>query len=416
MKILVISSRLPYPPDTGGTIRLFHLYSRLGRNHSITWVSPVWSGHEPYIKDALQFCDQVIPIDPEGVQLPTTGWRNLLMRVVAHLHWERLFAFCFGYVNTPGVTWNSATSKKLAVINQVMSASSFDAIICETIGSVELTPRTSRIPTIISLWDIHSELFRRLRSIAPGTIEDRLFYLPELLKIRRYEARYYRDFTAAVTVSNNDKAHLARLSPELPVGVVGNGVDTNYFRPDGDLDIDGCLLFVASYGYPPNVDAAHFFCTEILPIIRSRLPEVTFWVVGRDAPADLGCYPGVKVMSDVPDVRPYLEQASVVVVPLRAGSGTRIKILEALAMGKAVVSTTLGAEGLEVEHGKHLLLADKPADFAQAVIDLVRDRPRRAALGQDGRVLVENRYSWVIQAKKFEAFVTDVVDKQNSVA
>ena len=362
----------------------------------------------------LAFCDEVIPLPTDGaIQLPTKGWRNLLMRAVAHLHWERLFEFCFGYVYAPGLMWTPATPERLKIIDQVMSSSRFDAVICETVASVELAPRTRRVPKLISLFDIQSELFRRLRAISSKSYEDRLFYLPELLKIRRYETRHYRGFARAVTVSQKDKSLLARLCPELPADVVHNGVDVDYFRPVADSEVDGCLVFVGHYGYQPNSDAAEYFCGDVLPRIRSRLTHVTFLAVGRDAPAELGFYPGVQVIGTVPDVRRYLGQASVVVVPMRAGGGTRIKVLEAMAMGKAVVSTTLGAEGLDVEHGKHLLLADDATDFAQAVVDLVRDRSQRMALGLEARRLVEAKYSWDTQARRLELIVADLVGRQD---
>jgi glycosyltransferase involved in cell wall biosynthesis len=410
LRILVIAHQLPYPPDTGGRIRHYHLYYRLAREHRITWVSPVGAADEPRVKDVLKFCDKVIALPADGtVQLPAKGWRNLLMRAVAHLHWARLFEFCFGYVSAPGLMWTPATPERLKIIEQVMSAARYDLIICETIGSVELAPKTSQVPRLISLFDIQSVLFRRLRSISSNTYEDRLFYLPELLKIRRYETRHYRGFDAAIAVSERDKASLARLCPDLRTDVVHNGVDVDYFQPDTDAELDACLVFVGHYGYPPNNDAVHYFCSEILPQIRSAVDNVTFLAVGRDAPPELGLYPGVHVIGTVPDVRPYLKQAAVVVVPVRAGSGTRIKILEAMAMGKAVVSTTLGAEGLDVEHGKHLLLADQPASFAEAVMTLMRDRAQRRALGHEARRLVEGKYSWDIQAARLDGIITDLV-------
>lgn len=406
MNILVIAHQLPYPPDTGGKIRHYQLYSRLAQRHSITWVSPIVADDETFINDVLTFCDQVIPLPMGGtVQLPTTGWRNLLMRAVAHLHWERLFEFCFGYVHASGMMWMTATPQHHAVINQTMLSSRFDVVICETIGAVELMPQTGQVPKVISLFDIQSVLFRRLREISPMTIQDRLFYLPELVKIRRYEARHYGGFDAAITVSERDKSLLAHICPYLAVGVVHNGVDIDYFQPDSEAETGSCLVFVGHYGYPPNSDAAYHFCRQILPKIHAVIEDVTFLAVGRDAPADLGIYPGVKVIGTVSDVRPYLRQASVVVAPVRAGSGTRIKILEAMAMGKAVVSTSLGAEGLDVVHRQHIMLADTPDEFAEAVIRLLVNPTQRLRLGTEARRLVTDSYEWGRQADRLDAFI-----------
>lgn len=403
MRVLVLAHQLPYPPDTGGKIRHFHLYSRLAREHDVTWVAPVREIDRRDAEAAEEFCSRVIPIPALGSpQLPTEGPRGALMRVVAHLHWERLFEYCFGYVHAPGLAWMPVTPERRAVVDRAVAESSFDAVICETIGSVELAPLTRQIPRLVSLFDIQSELFRRLRSITQSTIEDRLFYLPELAKIRRYEAHHYRNFTAAVTVSDKDKASLRRLCPRLPVDVVHNGVDLEYYRRGGNAEVEGRVVFVGHFGYPPNSDAARYFCRDIWPIVRQAEHTASFMVVGRDAPADLATVPGVQVVGTVPDIRPYVAQAAVVVVPLRAGGGTRIKILEAMAMDKVVVSTTLGAEGLEVEDGRHIILANAPSDFAEAIVGFLRDPGRRAAMGAEARRLVAEKYSWDIQAERLD--------------
>ncbi|NLF03255.1 MAG: glycosyltransferase [Anaerolineales bacterium] len=359
--------------------------------------------HASSVKEALTFCEHVIPL-PANWQphLPESGWRNLLMRVLAHLHWPRLFEFVFGYVHGPSLYWIPPNAERTALLEHVCSSRSFDVVICETMSTVELAPGTCQAPKVVSLYDIQSEVFRRMRRVDPGALEDRLFFLPELLRLRRYEAFHYRQFDAAITVSSHDKGLLRHMCPQLPSDVVENGVDTQSLQPVGGGEDDGCLAFVASYNYAPNKDAATYFCEYILPLIRAEYSGATLLAVGRDAPAELARYSGVEVIGTVPDVKPYLVQASVVVVPLRAGGGTRIKILEAMSMGKAIVSTTIGAEGLNVEQGKHLLIADGAADFAKAVVSLLRDKPRREALGREGRRLVEAKYSWDLQAERLE--------------
>jgi glycosyltransferase involved in cell wall biosynthesis len=410
MNILVIAHQLPYPPDTGGKIRLYHLYSRLAQRHSVTWVSPVVAADEPHVKDVLQFCEQVIPLPGDGaIELPQHGWRNLVMRAVAHLHWERLFVFCFGYVHTPGLAWRYGTPERVAVVREAVDSCPWDVIICETVNSVELKPPAQRVPCVVSLWDIQWQLFRRLRRISPGTWEDRLFYLPELLKIRRYEREQYRGFDAAVTVSDRDKASLGRLCPQLRIEVIDNGVDNTYYQPSFVSEQSNTLLFVGTLGYAPNRDAVVYFADEILPIIKASVPDTTFNVVGLGAPAGFGEPPGVNMIGAVPDVRPYVQQSSVIVVPLRAGSGTRIKIVEALAAGKPVVTTSIGAEGLRVEHGRHVLIADKPDDFAAAVVRLLRDPALRLELGINGRRLVQQEYDWGMLAQRFESVLADTV-------
>ncbi|MEI2689486.1 MAG: glycosyltransferase family 4 protein [Anaerolineae bacterium] len=203
-------------------------------------------------------------------------------------------------------------------------------------------------------------------------------------------------------MSELDRRRLGRRCPGLPVEVVPNGVDVTYFIPQPAARDNKSVVYVGHYGYPPNADAAQYFVQAIWPLIRSRIPEAQFIAVGMQPPAGLAGHPGVTVTGAVPDVRPYLADAAVVVAPLRVGGGTRIKIVEALAAGKAVVSTTLGAEGLDVVAGRDLLLADEPQTFAAAVADLLANPGLRADLGRNGRALVEQNYNWDCLAQKQE--------------
>jgi glycosyltransferase involved in cell wall biosynthesis len=189
------------------------------------------------------------------------------------------------------------------------------------------------------------------------------------------------------------------------VFTVPTGVDTSYFAPDGVPESPGRLVFIGSMDWYPNEDAMMFFIGEILPAVRRAVPDVELTVVGRDPSARLramGEAAGVRITGTVDDVRPWIADAAVYVVPLRVGGGTRLKIFEGLAMGKAVVSTTVGAEGLPLVDGTHFVRADAPAGFARAVVSLLRDPARRRALGMAGRQLVEARYSWATVARKFE--------------
>jgi glycosyltransferase involved in cell wall biosynthesis len=396
LNILVISSLLPYPPDNGGINRLFNLYSRLGSKHSLTWISPVWPGSEAYVQESEHLCDRlvVLPRDDEHRPFPDHGWRNLLLRAIAHLHWERLFIFCFGYVQAPGLYWLPASPKRLALINEVASSSHFDLVVSEFEGNAELLPSGIDAAKVIMLHNTLSTLFRRIRKMYHTTQEDRLFFWPELLKIIQYEKRHYARYNLAVTVSEEDRRVVRSRCPGLPVEIIPNGVDSSFFEPPIDPGRDDTIVYIGHYGYPPNADAILHFCRRILPLIRRQIPSVQVLAIGREPPAELAQYEGVQTMGFVPDVRPYLTQAGVVIAPLRVGGGTRIKVLEALAMGKAVVSTTLGAEGLSVAHGENILLADEPATFADSVVRLLEQPELRARLGRNGRKLVTQTYDW----------------------
>jgi glycosyltransferase involved in cell wall biosynthesis len=199
--------------------------------------------------------------------------------------------------------------------------------------------------------------------------------------------------------------------------VVPTGVDTVYFSPYYREESAYQLVFTGSMDWYPNEDAILYFLNRILPIIRRELPGAALTVVGRNPSARLrirAAEAGVHVTGLVVDVRPYMAGAAVYVEPLRIGGGTRLKIFEALAMGKAVVSTSIGAEGLPVIPGEHIVQTDDPDDFAHQVISLLKDPVRRRSLGMAGRRLVEERYAWPQVAREFEAHCRDVMYKNDS--
>jgi glycosyltransferase involved in cell wall biosynthesis len=247
--------------------------------------------------------------------------------------------------------------------------------------------------------NVEAEIWRRHAETKTRAVP-RLLYSVQHKRMRRYEADALKRFDGVLAVSDADRETFARLYPGQvrgPVHVVPTGVDTEYFAPAPD-PASRELVFTGSMDWLPNEDAMLYFCREILPLVRKAEPEVRLTIVGRaptPAVTRLAAEDSrVAVTGRVDDVRPYIRRAAVYVVPLRIGGGTRLKIFEAMAMGKAVVSTTIGAEGLDVEDGTHVRLADDPERFAAAVIDLIRHQPRREALGTAARALVAGRYDW----------------------
>ena len=235
--------------------------------------------------------------------------------------------------------------------------------------------------------------------------------------MRRYEARACRQARLTVAVSEADRTLLAANAPGADIRAIPTGVDASYFHPNGTAEKPARLVFTGSMDWYPNEDAIIHFMEAILPRLRRRIPGLTIAVVGRN-PSErlkaLGAAKGVQITGTVDDVRPYVAEAAVYVVPLRIGGGTRLKIFEALAMGKAVVSTSVGAEGLPMTPGQHFLQADSPEDFAKAVLALLEDVPRRRAIGEAGRRLVEARYSWAQVGREFERLCEEVASPHAS--
>ncbi len=240
------------------------------------------------------------------------------------------------------------------------------------------------------------------------------FLAVEWRSIRHYGAEACARAGLTVAVSEADRALLRAGAPGADIRAIPTGVDTAYFHPNGAAEAPATLVFTGSMDWYPNEDAILYFLEAILPEIRREVPGVSLVVVGRD-PTDrlraAGAAAGIRVTGTVPDVRPYVAEAAVYVVPLRVGGGTRLKIFEALAMGKAVVSTRVGAEGLPIVSDRHFLQADSPAAFAQAVVSLLKDADRRRALGLAGRRLVEERYSWSQVTRDFEGHCQELASR-----
>jgi glycosyltransferase involved in cell wall biosynthesis len=230
----------------------------------------------------------------------------------------------------------------------------------------------------------------------PARLHAGLYSFVQWRRLCRFEAEICRLTDRVITCSAADAAALRRIAPEARIHVIPNGVDTTAFRPQ-PAEAVATLVFTGKMDFRPNVDASLWLVEEILPRIRQAQPGATVVLVGQrpsPAVARLAAVPGVVITGRVEDVRPYIAGAQVYVAPLRMGSGTRLKLLEAMAMGAAIVSTRLGAEGLPVESGRHLLLADDAADFATAVIALLNDRTQGTALGREARRLVETEFDW----------------------
>jgi glycosyltransferase involved in cell wall biosynthesis len=220
-------------------------------------------------------------------------------------------------------------------------------------------------------------------------------------KLVVYERHICRAADRVVAVSEADRAALEALLPGLAVTVVPNGVDLAFYRPGIVSPAPGlgphAVVFTGKMDYRPNVDAVLWFAEVVLPLILARLPAVHFCVVGQQPHArlaHLAGHPAVTLTGRVPDVRPYIAGAGAYVVPLRIGGGTRLKVLEAMAMGQAIVSTRLGCDGFSFEDGRQVCFADEPGAFADAVINLLQDRERAARLGQAARAHVAAHYGW----------------------
>jgi glycosyltransferase involved in cell wall biosynthesis len=260
---------------------------------------------------------------------------------------------------------------------------------------------------VIFTHNVESEIWRRYAETKRGRLR-RALYRTQYRRMLRFEQRTLARFDGVLAVSGADRDTLERLYPEslrARPWVVPTGVDTEYFAPAAGAERPSHLVFTGSMDWLPNEDAMLFFYREVLPRIRAEVPDVSLSIVGRAptrAVARLADDPRIEVTGRVADVRPHVRDAAVYVVPLRIGGGTRLKIFEAMSMGKAVVSTTVGAEGLDVRDGEHVVLADGAEAFARRVVDLLKDVARRRRIEAAARALVLSQYDWARVAADLE--------------
>jgi len=269
---------------------------------------------------------------------------------------------------------------------------------------------SSRCPIILDEHDIEYEIRDRLYQRESVPVK-KLYYWMERLKLMREEQRFWERVDACALSSRREQHIFRRRLPGKLSAVVPNGADLQYLVPAIETPTPRRMVFVGSMGYGPNVDAVEYFVHQILPQIVRHHQDAHLTIVGGGAGPAVSRLvgPHVSVTGWVPDVRPYVRSASVVVVPLRIGSGTRLKVLEALAMGKAIVSTPLGSEGIDVRDGEHVLIADDPRAFVQATTRIFADQTLMAALGRNGRRLVEQQYSWDAAGRSLRALYAEVL-------
>jgi glycosyltransferase involved in cell wall biosynthesis len=295
-------------------------------------------------------------------------------------------------------------------------AGGFDVIHCDHVQIAPLVLESGIRPAVIDAHNIESSLLRRVAQTTPVSAM-RVALEWQAWKTRHAERRLYRRFDHAISCSAIDRDRLRALAPAIPVTVVPNGVDTSYFVPMDEREQPATLAFVGSMDWAPNIDAIRYFIRDILPRVRARWPSVRLVVIGRNAPPDLaGPEAGIEVTGTVPDVRPLIAQAAVVVVPLRSGGGTRLKILEAWAMRKAVVSTRIGAEGLHVDAGRNILIADSPDAFAGRIDRALADRALRQQVAEAGYRTALEHYDWSRLGERLHAAYDDAVARTRSHA
>lgn len=399
MKILILSATFPYPPTSGGTeVRTFNLLKALSERHQITLVTQRTDDiSETEVEKLQEWVEELVVFPQPNNSENNSGLRSKMQRLSTFLQ-----------QGTPQSVLKQYSPEMQEWVNQAIESGKFNVITCEhSMNEIYVRPQwREKLRTVVN---IHSSLYRKQRHQLDGKPADK--QLREQLNLpllRRYEERYCGKFTNIVVATPKDRRQIEDYEPEGKITLVPNGVDFKQF-PKRVSDPGGQrLVFVGVMDSPTNVDAVRFFSLEVFPEILRRYPEATLEIVGaRPVPEvlELQERPGITVAGRVSSTVEYLHKATVCVIPLRTSYGIKNKTLEAMAAGVPVVASDRGLEGLPVDGGDvplRALRANEPAEYVYAVSRLFENRQLRKQLSDNGRSLVEQKYTWKRAGELYE--------------
>lgn len=400
MNVLLLTQVLPYPPDSGPKVKTYNVLKYLAQHHEVTLVSFVRGDQSADVAHLQKYCKAVHVVPMQ---------RGAVRDGIAML---RSFAS-----NQPWMMVRDDRTAMRDLIDKLAAESKFDVAHADQLNMAQYAQRVKGARTVLdahnALWLLYKRLAETMSAGPRKLLLNRDWQL-----LKTYEGRICNAFDAVLAVSEEDKRALieamAARTPALsrstgegakitviPIAVDGDEVAPAMRRPDANH-----ILHIGTMYWPPNIDGVKWFINEVLPIIRAQKPDVVFDVVGARPPQeliDLGKADSrINVTGYVDDPAPFLQSAGVMVVPLRAGGGMRVKILNAMAQALPIVTTTLGCEGIAVKHGEHVLIADTPVAFAQAVQKVLSDRACADALGGAGRRLIDSTYDYRAACKPLE--------------
>ena len=385
MKILWVTPAFLHPTTRGGQIRTLEMLRCLHQRHEIHYVGLLGEDGEEGPARASEYCTEAYPVPH---QPPAKGTARSYFQAAASL---------FSGLPVTAARYHSPAAGRL--IAQLLASGRFDRAVCDFLIAASYYPDLSRC--VLFEHNVETMIWRRYASTARNPVR-KLLYQAEAARLGSFEKRVCRMAGHVVAVSEEDAAVIRREFGIAHVSSVPTGVNLEYFARPPASSFVADLVFVGSMDWEPNRDGVRWFLSEIWPLIRTHRPDTRLAIVGRRPPPDLRSGDGVTVTGTVPDVRPYLWGSTLSIVPLRIGGGTRLKIFESMAAQTPVVSTTVGAEGLPLQDGRSIRLADTAAEFARACLTLLDDSAQQELLRKNGHELVSARFSWSHAALEFE--------------
>jgi polysaccharide biosynthesis protein PslH len=389
MRILFITDTLPHPPVSGNRLRVYHLCREIAREHELWLIAGARSVEEAEsasVAHMREFCHEVTVVVREhyGKLQHVPG---LIRFALAGRPLEHKFEYSQAMEDT---------------IRRVTASHEFDIVHIEPSYSAlyrEALSQNGRTGLVLGFHNIEFQLFQQMVRVERSRRVRLRAYLHSAL-LRRWEPRYAANFDRCITCSEDDRQLLLSANPRLNVDVIANGVDTQEYQLLPEENDRPTVLFIGSMNYAPCADGAVLFCEQMLPVIQQEIPDVDVWIVGRDPLPHVQklARDNVHVTGWVDDIMPFYRRSTISIVPLRAGGGTRLKVLEAMALGRAMVSTSIGCAGIDVVDGEHIFITDDTQDFALKTVQLLSDRQLRARMVANARKRAEEKYDWGVLA------------------
>lgn len=392
MRVMIVDADVPYPANSGKRLRSLNLALPLARRHDITYVARLRDAEEGHSAERFLKAHGIKPVlvhEP----LPSRTGPALLLGLAGNL--VSALPYSVASHRSPGMQ---------AAVAEAARSFRPEVINVEYLGYLYCLDGLD-VPVVLQAHNIEAALLKRLSDTAGNPIK-RMFFAEQYRKYLAAERQAFHAVDRVVACSEVD-AELARdLYQSTNVSVVDNGVDPAYFADVGRADGSRSVLFVGALDWRPNIDAVDQLLGSVLPMLRAKVPDAELVIVGRK-PSDamrarISATAGATLHADVPDVRPFMRASAALAVPLRIGGGSRLKILEALAARLPIVSSTIGAEGLEVADGRDLVIADGPEAMAAALADAIQSPAPARARAERGWATVESRYAWTNLAAKLE--------------
>ncbi len=401
MKILFISYDFPYPPSGGSISRDYNLIKQLSKYHELHWINRTIRGEtkQEYKDEMKKYFKEMNIIEWNYDQ----SFLGLLESLVT---------------KTPYIIKRFESEEMKDVVAGAIGRNNYDLIFCDHIYLLQYIPENiiGKIPVIPNNEDCGFTYYKRMTE--NSGFARRIYAESQWKKLLNYEIEVLKKYKVYITTSEKEKELMSKYYNKAEICVIENGVDTEFFSEFERTDFDPNIVFTAWFRYYPNTVAVIDFVKNVFPKIKKELPEVKFYIVGKEPPQkvkDLEKTEGVIVTGFVDDIRKYLGNADAAVIPLQIGGGTRLKILEAMSMKIPVVSTELGAEGLDVEDEKNILIARDDDEFVQKVINVIRDKNLSKQLAKNGRTLMEKKYDWEKIGIKLNVFIDSFVKNFNPV-